>query len=114
MIQEKARGLHLVVKCESPPYLLRGDATRLTQALLNLASNAVKFTEIGGVTLAVRIAAREGERLLLRAEVSDSGIGVPPEALPKLFRAFEQGDASNTRKYGGTGLGLVITRRWRN
>ncbi|WP_374502939.1 PAS domain S-box protein [Zoogloea sp.] len=113
MIQEKAsaKGLHLVVKCEPPPYLLRGDATRLTQALLNLASNAVKFTEIGGVTLAVRIAAREGERLLLRAEVSDSGIGVPPEALPKLFRAFEQGDASNTRKYGGTGLGLVITRR---
>ncbi|HRH72940.1 MAG TPA: PAS domain S-box protein [Zoogloea sp.] len=113
MIQEKAsaKGLHLVVKCESPPYLLRGDATRLTQALLNLASNAVKFTEIGGVTLAVRIVAREGERLLLRAEVRDSGIGVPPEALPKLFRAFEQGDASNTRKYGGTGLGLVITRR---
>jgi CheY-like chemotaxis protein len=91
--------------------LLRGDATRLTQALLNLASNAVKFTDVGSVTLSVRVAEREGERLLLRVEVRDTGIGISPQALPKLFRAFEQADASNTRKYGGTGLGLVITRR---
>ncbi|WP_347248718.1 PAS domain S-box protein [Zoogloea sp.] len=113
MIQEKAsaKGLRLVVNCEALPCMLRGDATRLTQALLNLASNAVKFTEVGGVTLSVSVVAREKARVLLRAEVSDSGIGVPAEALPKLFRAFEQGDASNTRKYGGTGLGLVITRR---
>jgi len=113
MVQEKAstKGLQLSVECEPLLCLLRGDATRLTQAMLNLASNAVKFTEAGSVTLSVRVAAREGERLLLRVEVRDTGIGIAPEALPKLFRAFEQADASNTRKYGGTGLGLVITRR---
>ena len=113
MVQEKAsaKGLHLSVQCEPLLCLLRGDATRLTQALLNLASNAVKFTDAGSVTLSVRVAAREGERLLLRVEVRDTGIGIAPKALPKLFRAFEQADASNTRKYGGTGLGLVITRR---
>jgi len=59
----------------------------------------------------VRIVERRDGRLKIRAEVCDSGIGVPPEVLPKLFGAFEQGDASNTRKYGGTGLGLAITRR---
>jgi two-component system sensor histidine kinase/response regulator len=113
MVQEKAnaKGLQLSVQCEPLLCLLRGDATRLTQALLNLASNAVKFTDVGSVTLSVRVAEREGERLLLRVEVRDTGIGISPQALPKLFRAFEQADASNTRKYGGTGLGLVITRR---
>jgi CheY-like chemotaxis protein len=90
---------------------VRGDATRFTQALLNLASNAVKFTEVGKVTLSLRVMERRGGRLRVRAEVRDSGIGVPADVLPKLFMPFEQGDASTTRKYGGTGLGLAITRR---
>ncbi|RTL40877.1 MAG: response regulator, partial [Rhodocyclaceae bacterium] len=72
---------------------------------------AVKFTESGAITLSLRIDERQGDALRVRAEVSDTGIGIPREVLPKLFRPFEQGDASTTRKYGGTGLGLAITRR---
>jgi PAS domain S-box-containing protein len=106
-----AKGLCLVVDAESVPCLVRGDSTRFTQALLNLASNAVKFTESGAITLSLRIDERQGDALRVRAEVSDTGIGIPREVLPKLFRPFEQGDASTTRKYGGTGLGLAITRR---
>ncbi|MBS0356564.1 MAG: PAS domain S-box protein [Proteobacteria bacterium] len=106
-----AKGLCLVVDTESVPCLVRGDSTRFTQALLNLASNAVKFTESGAITLSLRIDERQGDALRVRAEVSDTGIGIPREVLPKLFRPFEQGDASTTRKYGGTGLGLAITRR---
>ena len=106
-----AKGLRMELNIESLPSLVRGDATRFTQALLNLASNAVKFTEVGRVTLGLRVMERRGSRLRVRAEVRDSGIGVPADVLPKLFMPFEQGDASNTRKYGGTGLGLAITRR---
>jgi two-component system, chemotaxis family, CheB/CheR fusion protein len=113
MIHDKvtAKGLLLMVETENLPFMVRGDATRFTQALLNLATNAVKFTETGSVVLAIRSEAQHDGRLLVRAEVRDSGIGVAPEILPKLFRPFEQGDTSTTRKYGGTGLGLVITRR---
>ena len=113
MVHEKvsAKGLRLVVETESLPCLVRGDATRVTQALLNLASNAVKFTETGTVTLGVHLEEQRDGRVLVRIEVRDSGIGIPPETLPKLFRPFEQGDTSMTRKYGGTGLGLAITRR---
>ena len=113
MLNDKvnAKGLRLELNVESLPCLVRGDATRFTQALLNLASNAVKFTEKGTVTLGLRVVERRDGRLRVRAEVRDSGVGVPADVLPKLFGAFEQGDASNTRKYGGTGLGLAITRR---
>ena len=113
MIQDRAqaKGLRLQVECDSLLHMLNGDATRLTQALLNLASNAVKFTESGTVSLRVSVVAREADRLCLKAEVTDSGIGVLPEFLPRLFQAFEQLDASNTRRFGGTGLGLAITRR---
>jgi CheY-like chemotaxis protein len=113
MIHDKvtAKGLLLMVEAESLPFMVRGDATRFTQALLNLASNAVKFTEAGSVVLAIRTEPQRDGRLLVRAEVRDSGIGVPADTLPKLFRPFEQGDTSTTRKYGGTGLGLAITRR---
>ena len=113
MLNERvgAKGLRMELNIESLPSLVRGDATRFTQALLNLASNAVKFTERGTVCLSARVLERRDGRIKLRVEVRDSGIGVPPEVLPKLFGAFEQGDASNTRKYGGTGLGLAITRR---
>jgi CheY-like chemotaxis protein len=83
----------------------------LQQALLNYATNAVKFTESGGVTLRVALEAEDAESALLRFEVRDTGIGVAPDALHRLFNAFEQADNSTTRKYGGTGLGLAITRK---
>ncbi len=113
LVLEKARdkGLELVVDiAPNLPRWLRGDATRLTQALLNYAANAVKFTEAGSVTLRVSLLEEGKEDLALRFEVRDTGIGIPAEALPRLFQSFEQVDASTTRRYGGTGLGLAITR----
>jgi len=78
--------------------------------LTNLLGNAIKFTERGEVTLRARLLGREGERLALQFEVCDSGIGIPAEALGRLFNPFEQADNSMTRLHGGSGLGLVITR----
>ncbi len=106
----KAKGLSLSVDTDAVPLWLRGDALRLRQALLNLAGNAVKFTERGGVTLRARVLEVSDAGLLLRFEVEDSGIGIAADKLSRLFQAFEQADASTTRKYGGTGLGLAITR----
>jgi hypothetical protein len=113
MIQERARskGIELVTAVPELPRTLHGDATRLQQALLNYAVNAVKFTDVGSIRLRAMVVADEEERALLRFEVEDSGIGIAPETLPKLFCAFEQADNSTTRKYGGTGLGLAITRK---
>ncbi|MBS0345692.1 MAG: response regulator [Proteobacteria bacterium] len=113
MLGERLRekGLALVFDVPGELGWLNGDAVRLSQALLNYLGNAVKFTEHGRITLRVRIVEAAGERLLLRFEVEDTGIGIPAEALPRLFMAFEQADDSTTRKYGGTGLGLAITRR---
>jgi PAS domain S-box-containing protein len=107
----RAKGIQLRIEAESLPSQLLGDPTRLQQALLNYATNAVKFTEGGAVTLRVRTQETGDESVLLRFEVLDSGIGIPPEVLPRLFSAFEQADNSTTRRYGGTGLGLAITRR---
>ena len=105
------KGLAVRLDVGAVPTWLRGDPTRLRQALLNYAGNAVKFTERGSITLRARLLEEHGDELLVRFEVQDTGIGVAPEALPKLFQAFEQADASTTRRYGGTGLGLAITRR---
>ncbi|MBL8304234.1 MAG: response regulator, partial [Ideonella sp.] len=93
-----------------PPWL-RGDATRLRQALLNLAGNAVKFTERGSVALRARLVEDDGDALLVRFSVEDTGIGIAPGDLSRLFQDFAQVDESITRRYGGTGLGLAITRR---
>lgn len=109
--QAKAKGLRLEINAKGVPLWLRGDATKLRQALLNYTSNALKFTERGSIILRAILLEEEGERLLVRFEVQDSGIGIAPEKCAGLFQAFEQGDASTTRDYGGTGLGLVITRR---
>jgi len=89
---------------------LIGDPLRLNQVLLNLAGNAVKFTERGTVAIRVRKMEERLGSLHLRFEVSDTGVGIPAEAQTRLFEAFEQADNSMTRKYGGTGLGLVISR----
>ena len=86
------------------PNRLIGDSHRLRQILLNLVSNAVKFTKIGGVMVDVRLVdVPEGEDIVLRVEVTDSGIGIPAEVLDRLFSPFTQADASTTRQYGGTG-----------
>jgi two-component system sensor histidine kinase/response regulator len=113
MIGESARakGLTVVVDADDVPRWLRGDVTRLRQALLNFAGNAVKFTDAGTLRLRARLLEQHEDKLNVRFEVADSGIGIAPEKLANLFQAFEQADASTTRKYGGTGLGLAITRR---
>jgi signal transduction histidine kinase/CheY-like chemotaxis protein/ligand-binding sensor domain-containing protein/HPt (histidine-containing phosphotransfer) domain-containing protein len=92
------------------PTALVGDPSRLGQVLLNLSNNAVKFTEVGEVTVAVAEIAREGPRVTLRFEVRDTGIGLGPEARARLFQPFTQADASTSRRYGGSGLGLAICR----
>jgi PAS domain S-box-containing protein len=107
----RAKGLEIFVEGDSVPPWLRGDAMRLRQALLNYASNAIKFTERGSITLRAQLIEESGDELLVRFEVADTGIGIAPDKLANLFQAFEQIDASTTRKYGGTGLGLVIARR---
>jgi CheY-like chemotaxis protein/anti-sigma regulatory factor (Ser/Thr protein kinase) len=107
----KAKGLHLLIETGNLPPNLVGDPTRLQQALLNYATNAVKFTETGTVTLRAILQEETAESVMLRFEVQDTGIGITPEAMSRLFSAFEQADNSMTRKYGGTGLGLAITRR---
>ena len=108
--QASAKGLTIDIDPDGVPIWLRGDPTRLRQALFNYTSNAIKFTEQGGIHLRALLLADDGDEFLVRFEVRDSGIGISPEQLPCLFKAFEQADASTTRQFGGTGLGLVITR----
>ena len=107
----QAKGLSLRVETDSPFPALRGDATRLQQALLNYVGNAVKFTETGSVTLRSAIVEDDVDSARIRFEVQDTGGGISADVLPRLFAPFEQADASTSRKYGGTGLGLAITRR---
>jgi signal transduction histidine kinase len=109
--QAMAKGITLHTDTGNAPFWLKGDATRLSQALLNYASNAVKFTEHGTVTLRAHLLETTSNWALVRFEVQDSGIGITPEQQTHLFQAFEQADISTTRKHGGTGLGLAITHR---
>ncbi|MBK8119246.1 MAG: PAS domain S-box protein [Sulfuritalea sp.] len=107
----REKGLRIEVEHAAEPLLLCGDATRLRQALLNYAGNAVKFTERGSIVLRAGVLEDRGEDLLVRFEVTDTGPGIAPEQMSQLFRPFAQADASLTRRHGGNGLGLVITRR---
>ncbi|OYY74071.1 MAG: hypothetical protein B7Y40_06550 [Gammaproteobacteria bacterium 28-57-27] len=113
MIGPRARDkrLQLVVERDELPPVLVGDATRLAQCLLNYLSNAVKFSEQGTITVRLSKVEETDRDLLVRFEVADTGIGIAADKLPALFAAFEQVDASTTRRYGGSGLGLVINRR---
>jgi two-component system sensor histidine kinase/response regulator len=108
----RAKGLALEFDIDPtvPPTLV-GDPLRLGQVLVNLCSNAIKFTERGSVTVSVRVLERAGERVKLHLSVTDTGIGMTPEQRARLFQAFAQADGSTTRKYGGTGLGLAISKR---
>ena len=92
------------------PQRIEADPTRLRQLLVNLLHNAVKFTERGRVELMLSIVEDRGEPLRLRFEVSDTGIGIPPDQLDAVFQAFTQADASSTRRHGGSGLGLAIVK----
>jgi PAS domain S-box-containing protein len=109
--QARAKGLIIEADGQGVPQWLRGDPTRLRQAILNYAGNAIKFTERGTIRLRAKLLEETAEGLLVRFEVQDTGIGIPEEKLPPLFESFTQADVSTTRKYGGTGLGLAITRR---
>jgi CheY-like chemotaxis protein len=109
-VPASAKGLELVVDTHTLPERLRGDPTRLSQALINLLSNAVKFTDHGWVSLRGSLIAQDGERVQLRFEVQDSGPGIAPDRLAALFAPFEQADSSISRRHGGTGLGLALTR----
>ena len=114
LIGDKAEAKQLAVNWEISPNLpprLRGDALRIEQILLNFLSNAIKFTEHGKISLSARLLKQDERGLLVRYEVSDTGIGLAPEVKARLFTPFEQADTSTTRRYGGTGLGLAISSR---
>ena len=108
----KSKNLELLIDVAGTvPDRLVGDSLRLQQVLMNLAGNALKFTEAGEVVVRIAVASRVGDDLVLRFEVKDTGIGIAPEALPGLFSSFTQADASTTRRFGGSGLGLAICER---
>ena len=106
-----AKGIQLKTEVDFLPPLLLGDRTRLTQALLNLVSNAVKFTQTGSVTVRANKVGEDADSVSIRFEVIDTGIGISLDAIKRLFHPFEQADSSTVRSFGGTGLGLAITRR---
>jgi signal transduction histidine kinase len=101
----------IAVQCDAAIGTMHADQMRLRQALLNLMSNANKFTEHGAISIDAR-QAQENGRDWIRIAVADTGIGMTPEQIGKLFQEFSQADASTTRKYGGTGLGLAISKRF--
>ncbi|MBF0322240.1 MAG: response regulator, partial [Magnetococcales bacterium] len=113
MISLKAQEKHLEFLLETaadiPPSLV-GDPLRLSQVLINLANNAIKFTETGEVAVIVELGEKSDDFVRLRFTVRDTGIGMTPEQQARLFQAFTQADTSTTRKYGGTGLGLIIAK----
>jgi PAS domain S-box-containing protein len=111
--QAVIKGIELIVQCAPAiPRMVKGDASRLRQILTNLLGNSIKFTESGHVELKVSCTERNSDRIRLRCTVQDTGIGMGPEALERLFTPFTQADASTTRRFGGTGLGLSIARRF--
>jgi signal transduction histidine kinase/ligand-binding sensor domain-containing protein/DNA-binding response OmpR family regulator len=109
---EKASKIDLVYLIDpNVPSQIIADPLRLRQILINLVSNAMKFTDKGEVFISIKIAEQENEHLILQFNVRDTGIGIPGDKLDKLFKAFSQIDSSTTRKYGGTGLGLAISEK---
>ena len=115
LVTPKAEVARLALDCNVDERLagreLVGDPLRLQQILLNLVGNAIKFTKAGGVVLAIQVRDETPEDMLIDFSVSDSGIGIAPEAIGKIFNSFEQADGSMTRKFGGSGLGLAICKR---
>ncbi len=115
VLKAQEKGLEFLFSIgKTIPQRLLGDPTRLLQVLVNLTSNAVKFTEHGEVVLSVELVAEKDQQVELRFTVRDTGIGIEPDKQQRMFKSFSQADASITRKYGGTGLGLVIVKRMVN
>jgi signal transduction histidine kinase/CheY-like chemotaxis protein len=111
-IKTQEKGLELLFKTDSAvPRALVGDPLRLGQILINLSNNAVKFTDTGEIVVAVELVKKDQAQVSLKFSVRDSGIGMTAEQAAKLFQPFAQADSSTTRKYGGTGLGLTISKR---
>jgi PAS domain S-box-containing protein len=111
-IQAKAKALKLVLRVSPEiPELLRGDPHRLRQILTNLVTNAVKFTEQGEVAVEAALEKQADGQVIVGFRIIDTGIGMRPDEIARLFRPFAQADASTTRKYGGTGLGLIISKQ---
>lgn len=112
MFKTEEKGLYLKTNIEeSLPSIVVGDPVRLNQILLNLASNAVKFTEIGGVTMNVSRGSTHNGKTNIKFSVTDTGIGIPEDRLDAIFESFSQADSTTTRKFGGTGLGLTISKQ---
>lgn len=109
--QASSKGLTIEVDKKDVPVWLSGAPTQLRQALINYVSNAIKFSDQGTIFVRANLLEEQGDDLLIRFVVQDSGIGIAPDKISALFNAFEQADLSTTRKYGGTGLGLTITLR---
>ncbi len=110
--QAHTKGVEVTCLVESTvPHLVRGDPVRLRQVLANLMGNAIKFTERGEVALAVRASRIDASHAHIEISIQDTGIGMTPEAVSRLFQSFTQADSSTTRRFGGTGLGLAITKR---
>ncbi len=111
-VRAEGKGIDLDLVFEGPlPERVQSDPTRLRQILVNLLGNAIKFTERGGVRLVVRLAGEDPRRPMLRFDVIDTGIGMNDDQMARLFRPFTQADTSTTRRFGGTGLGLTISKR---
>jgi len=111
-VQAQDKGLEYACQvADDVPLFCKGDAARLRQVLINLVGNAVKFTDYGEILVRVECEKREGGRALLRFDILDTGIGIAPERVEKLFAPFVQEDGSTTREFGGTGLGLSICKR---
>ena len=114
MISERAEKKKLELVCSvkgDVPRTVAGDSTRLRQVILNLASNAIKFTDHGEVVISAVLESETATHAVVRFSVRDNGIGIAPDRMSRLFQSFSQIDASTTRKYGGTGLGLAISQR---
>jgi signal transduction histidine kinase/CheY-like chemotaxis protein len=111
-VQAHAKGIEMIVDVDPAlPHWLQGDPGRVRQVLLNLGSNAVKFTKQGEVSIELRVAGIDAGGTWIRCDVRDTGVGIPAARIGALFQPFSQVDASTTRYYGGTGLGLSIARR---
>lgn len=110
-VSARTKGIEIVKNLPDELPTLMGDPSRIRQVLLNLIGNAIKFTEVGKVTISLTTNTRPAEGLCdCLFIIQDTGVGIPPESLPRIFESFDQGDSSTTRKYGGTGLGLAITK----
>ncbi len=110
--QARAKGLNFFAHiAPETPFLLRGDPLHLRQILINLVGNAIKFTEHGDVGMRIKLLEENSSTAHIRFEVTDTGIGIPPEAQARIFESFTQADESTTRRYGGTGLGTTIAKQ---